>query len=69
MSSTRQASRLLSALIAGRWQILAPARATGLGGSFAAYAEGVDAIAANAGAVALDPGMFQYGSLFAGSRR
>lgn len=33
--------------------MLAPARATGLGGAFAAYAEGVDAIAANAGAVAV----------------
>jgi len=33
--------------------VLAPARATGLGGAFAAYAEGVDAIAANAAAVAV----------------
>ena len=33
--------------------MLAPARATALGGAFAAYAEGVDAIAANAGAVAV----------------
>jgi hypothetical protein len=33
--------------------VLAPARATGLGGAFAAYAEGVDAIASNAAAVAV----------------
>jgi hypothetical protein len=33
--------------------VLAPARVTGLAGAFAAYAEGVDAIAANAAAVAL----------------
>jgi len=33
--------------------VLAPARATALGGAFAAYAEGVDAIAANAAAVAV----------------
>ena len=33
--------------------VLAPARVTGLGGAFAAYAEGVDAIAANAAAVAV----------------
>ena len=33
--------------------MLAPARATALGGAFAAYAEGVDAIAANAAAVAV----------------
>jgi hypothetical protein len=33
--------------------VLAPSRATGLGGSFAAYAEGVDAIASNAAAVAV----------------
>jgi len=32
---------------------LAPARATGVGGAFAAYAEGVDAIASNAAAVAV----------------
>src|SRR5258706_8561643 len=35
--------------------VLAPARATGLGGAFAAYAEGVDAIASNAAAVAGRP--------------
>jgi hypothetical protein len=33
--------------------VLAPARATALGGAFAAYAEGVDAIASNAAAVAV----------------
>jgi hypothetical protein len=33
--------------------VLAPSRATGLGGAFAAYAEGVDAIASNAAAVAV----------------
>ena len=33
--------------------VLAPARTTGLGGAFAAYAEGVDAISANAAAVAV----------------
>jgi hypothetical protein len=33
--------------------VLAPARATGLGGAFAAYAEGVDALASNAAAVAV----------------
>jgi len=33
--------------------VLAPARTTGLAGAFAAYAEGVDAIAANAAAVAV----------------
>src|SRR4051794_5707998 len=33
--------------------VLAPLRVIGLGGSFAAYAEGVDAIAANAAAAAL----------------
>jgi hypothetical protein len=33
--------------------VLAPARATALGGAFAAYAEGVDAIAANTAAVAV----------------
>jgi len=33
--------------------VLGPARATALGGAFAAYAEGVDAIAANAAAVAV----------------
>jgi hypothetical protein len=33
--------------------VLAPARATGLGGAFAAYAEGVDAIASNAASVAV----------------
>ncbi|HEX9295166.1 MAG TPA: hypothetical protein VF881_05010 [Polyangiaceae bacterium] len=33
--------------------VLAPARATGLAGAFAAYAEGVDAIASNAAAVAV----------------
>ena len=35
--------------------VLAPARATGLAGAFAAYAEGVDAIASNAAAVAVRP--------------
>jgi hypothetical protein len=33
--------------------VLAPARGTGLGGAFAAYAEGVDAIASNTAAVAV----------------
>ena len=32
---------------------MAPARATGVGGAFAAYAEGVDAISSNAAAVAV----------------
>jgi len=44
--------------------VLAPARTTGLGGAFAAYAEGVDAIAANGAAVAVRPpyssGWFDY---------
>src|SRR4051812_19910824 len=44
--------------------VLAPARTTGLGGAFAAYAEGVDAIAANGAAVAVrapySSGWFDY---------
>lgn len=41
--------------------VLAPARATGLGGAFAAYAEGVDAIASNAAAVAVrEPYSFSW---------
>jgi hypothetical protein len=41
--------------------VLAPARATGLGGAFAAYAEGVDAIASNASSVAVrEPYSFHW---------